>query len=226
MKNILTVMRKEFARFFKDRRMIITTLLPAIMIYVLYSFMGTAMTSMFSPEEVSNPWISAVNMPESISPLLTSSGISIANIKADEVEGVKEKIVQKETDICIIFPQDFDAQVAAYDVQTVSVPAPDIEIYYNSTAPNSADIYNRVSGILDVYEASLANKFDVNQGVATADLATAEDVSAGIISMLMPMLLMIFLFSGCMGLALESITGEKERGTIATLLVTPLKRSE
>jgi len=42
----------------------------------------------------------------------------------------------------------------------------------------------------------------------------------------MPMLLMIFLFSGCMGLALESITGEKERGTLATLLVSPLKRSE
>jgi len=29
-----------------------------------------------------------------------------------------------------------------------------------------------------------------------------------------------------MGLALESITGEKERGTLATLLVSPLKRSE
>jgi len=44
--------------------------------------------------------------------------------------------------------------------------------------------------------------------------------------MMMPMLLFIFLFSGCMGLALESITGEKERGTLATLLVSPLKRSE
>ncbi len=39
------------------------------------------------------------------------------------------------------------------------------------------------------------------------------------------MLLMVFLFSGCMAVAPESIAGEKERGTIATLLVTPLKRS-
>ena len=39
------------------------------------------------------------------------------------------------------------------------------------------------------------------------------------------MLLMIFLFSGCMAVAPESIAGEKERGTIATLLVTPIKRS-
>ena len=44
-------------------------------------------------------------------------------------------------------------------------------------------------------------------------------------SMLLPLLLMIFLFSGCLSVAPESIAGEKERGTIATLLVTPMKRS-
>ena len=43
--------------------------------------------------------------------------------------------------------------------------------------------------------------------------------------MLLPLLLMTFLFSGCMSIAPEAIAGEKERGTIATLLVTPMKRS-
>ena len=112
-----------------------------------------------------------------------------------------------------------------FDAQTSAGDAPNIEVYYNSTVPNSASVYLSIDGVLDDYEASLANKFDVNRGM-TADLASAEDVSATFTAMLMPMLLMIFLFSGCMGLALESITGEKERGTLATLLVTPLKRSE
>jgi sodium transport system permease protein len=44
--------------------------------------------------------------------------------------------------------------------------------------------------------------------------------------MLLPLLLMTFLFSGCMAVAPESIAGEKERGTIATLLVTPLRRRD
>lgn len=52
-----------------------------------------------------------------------------------------------------------------------------------------------------------------------------EDISAQVFSMMVPMLMMAFLFSGCMAVAPESIAGEKERGTIATLLVTPLKRS-
>lgn len=43
---------------------------------------------------------------------------------------------------------------------------------------------------------------------------------------LIPMLIIMLLFSGCMAVAPTSIAGEKERGTIATLLVTPLKRYE
>jgi len=80
--------------------------------------------------------------------------------------------------------------------------------------------------LLDAYRTSLVNLFDINRDVENADLATAQDFAATIISTMMPMLLMIFLYSGCMGLALESITGEKERGTLATLLVSPLRRSQ
>jgi sodium transport system permease protein len=226
MKNIATVMRKEFARFFGDKRMIVTILLPAILIYFVYSFMGTALANMLAPDEDHDLRIYAVNMPASIMRLMQSTSLDIRHIEAHEVADVKERITQKDADLCIVFPRDFDAQVEAYDVQTSAGPAPNIEIYFNSTDTNSSDIYRRIYAMLDAYEASLANKFDVNREIVDADRATAEDVSASFISSMMPMLLMIFLFSGCMGLALESITGEKERGTIATLLVTPLKRSE
>ena len=43
---------------------------------------------------------------------------------------------------------------------------------------------------------------------------------------MLPMLLLIFLYSGCIAVAPESIAGEKERGTIATMLITPIKRSD
>lgn len=42
MKNILTIVRKEFARFFKDKRLVIGTLiLPGLLIFVLYSLLGS-----------------------------------------------------------------------------------------------------------------------------------------------------------------------------------------
>ena len=224
--NIITVMKKEFARFFGDKRMVAMMLMPGILIYVIYSFMGTAFASMYAPDEAYTPWAYAVNMPDTITQLTSSSGISVMHISEDEVDGVMEKLTLKEADLCVIFPQDFDRLVEAYDVKTSSGPAPNIEVYFNSVEPNSQNAYMTMIAVLDAYESSLANKFDINRGNMDADQAAKEDVSASIISSIMPMLLMIFLCSGCMGLAPDAIAGEKERGTIATLLVTPLKRSE
>jgi len=225
MKNILTIMSKEFTRFFTDKRMVLMTILPAVMIYVVYTFMGTMMARIVLPDEDATR-VFAVNAPASITQVLQAADIHILNIGENEVSQAKEKLINKEADLLMIFPVDFDSQVEAFDLQTATTPAPNIEMYFLSTEPNSAAAYHQITAMLDYYEATLINKFDINRGVENSDLATAEDVAANIISMLMPMLLFIFLFSGCMGLALESITGEKERGTLATLLVSPLKRSE
>lgn len=43
---------------------------------------------------------------------------------------------------------------------------------------------------------------------------------------LIPLLIIMLIFSGCMTVGPTAIAGEKERGTIATLLVTPMRRSE
>jgi len=226
MKNILTVMKKEFARFFGDRRMIVSILMSAVLIYVVYSFIGSAAVRLFAPDEYHIPIVYVVNMPDSIGQIAEAEGISVRNIGEREISEVKEKITQKEADICVIFPLGFDIEVEAYDARTSAEPAPDIEIFFNSVNPNSRETHRLFSALLDEYETSLSNKFDINRGNVFADLATNEEISASIISSILPMLLLLFLYSGCISLAPESIAGEKERGTLATLLVTPLKRSE
>lgn len=115
-------------------------------------------------------------------------------------------------------------QMNSYDV-TSGTAAPNVEIYYNSSKPESADIRSMLVSLFSSYEASITNKFDVNAGTIKYDMASDRDMTGQIFAMMLPMLLMIFLFSGCLSVAPESIAGEKERGTIATLLVTPMKRS-
>ena len=101
-----------------------------------------------------------------------------------------------------------------------------MELYYNSASVDSSAAYEMLYTLLDGYESSLSNKFDINSGSGSYDLATDADTAGTFLSSMMPMLLMIFLFSGCMSTAPESIAGEKERGTIATLLITPLRRRD
>lgn len=215
----LTIFKKELARFFKDRRTLIALLLPGFLLYVVYSLMGGAMSDAFLPDEEYVPKISAVALPNSIATVCEASGLTIEPIEVSGVEEYKQAISDDEADLLLVFPENFDAAIA--DGGSV----PNVEIYYNSSSTNSSAAYQTMVSLLDAYESMMANKFDVNLGGGSYDLATEKDMAAMIFSMIMPMLLIMLLFSGCMAVAPESISGEKERGTIASLLVTPTKRS-
>ena len=224
--NIMAIFKKELSRFFGDKRLMLSTiLLPGLLIYIVYSFMGNALTGMLSTEEGYKYTISAVNMPQTISALIGDDEVEITDVGADGIEDAKASIVEKELDLLAVFPEDFDAKIAVYDSAS-GEPAPQVELYYNSTRTESATAFGTVNAILDAYESSLTNKFDVNNGEDGFDLATDKDASGFMFSSMLPMLLMIFLFSSCMAVAPEAIAGEKERGTIATMLITPVKRSE
>lgn len=224
-KDMFTIIKKEFARFFGDKRLVFTTvLMPGLLIYVLYSFMGKGMMNEFSTDDdyVAKAYVQ--NMPEELAPVLESLSAEWTQVSETQAEDVKVQIGEKEADVLVIFPESFIADVAAYDA-TTGTTAPNVAIYYNSTESESSKMYNLVAGILDSYEASMANKFDINVGEESFDMASEEDVTGQLFAMLLPMLLMTFMYSGCISLAPEAIAGEKERGTIATLLVTPMKRS-
>lgn len=229
-KGILTVAKKELARFFGDKRMAITTLLvPGIMIYVLYSFMGSAITDMYSVDDEYVSVVHTVNLPESIEQMMGAMSVNLPlnmeSINAADIHASIELIENQEIDLCVVFPQDFDEEVAVYD-SALGKPAPNVDIYYNSASTESSNSYMLMTQLLDGYESMLANKFDVNNTEEQYDLATEKDVTGMMFSSMMPMLLMMFLYSGCISVAPESIAGEKERGTIATMLITPVKRSD
>lgn len=227
-KNMITIIKKEFARFFGDRRMVLTTIfLPGIMIYVLYSFMGNMMMKQFTTSDDYVYQIEAVSLPASMEFLKTQEMFEVKEVDAAEEADAKALVETQEADLLLVFPDEFDQKVAAYDCTATTDAAPDIQIYYNSVSTESSAAYQMVCAMLDEYETALSNKFDINaEEEICYDMATEKDTSAQFFSMMLPMLMMMFLFSGCMAIAPESIAGEKERGTIATLLVTPMKRSE
>lgn len=224
--DLLTIIKKELSRFFGDKRMVLAVIMPGVLIYVMYSFMGSGMTELYTTDEDYVCDIHVVNRPESMAFLEKVEGLEIFPVKEADIQSIKDAIKEDESDLLMIFPDDFDVKMMTYDVTTATEPAPNIEIYYNSASVESSEAYDVMTSLLEEYEQSFANKFDICRGETQYDMATEEDMSAVFISMLMPMLILMMLFSGCMSVSAESIAGEKERGTIATLLVTPMRRSD
>ena len=224
MKTVLTIIKKEFARFFKDTRLWITALiLPGLLIFAMYSLMGTIIADIEEKETGGTSTAYVLNMPQSLSQSLGSAFTVNGDItEADAQAAVREG----RAELLIVFPQDFDEAIKDYS-PSLGTPAPNVRIYYNSAETKSLTAYSTATALLSAYEETLANKFDVNRPATENDLfdlADAQSTARTALAMVVPMVLLMLLFSGCMSVAPESIAGEKERGTIATLLVTPVKR--
>ena len=223
--NTLTIIKKEFARFFGDKRMVISTILvPGLMIYLLYSLMGTMMSKQLVTAEDYVGTAYVQNMPAELSPMFEALPLEWQEVSDNEISGIQDSLAAKESDLLMIFPENFMSDMAAYD-STSGTAAPNVAVYYNSSRTESSTVYSMVTSLLDTYETTLTNRFDINAGTVKYDMASDKDATGQLFAMMLPLLLMIFLFSGCLSVAPESIAGEKERGTIATLLVTPMKRS-
>ena len=227
--NTLTIIKKEFARFFGDRQLLFTTvIMPGLLIYIIYSFMGMGMKKMANEGANEDVILQVENLPESMLPILKeipNTTLMPMPLLEDDVKNLENK----DLDVVLMrFPEAFDEKVAAFDPQS-GMAAPNVEIYYNSANNASSRVYHIIEASLSAYEDQLSNRFDINRAdseEAQFDMANKDDVLGSILSKLIPMLILMMLFSGVMAIAPSSIAGEKERGTIATLLVTPLKRNE
>ena len=227
--NTLTIIKKEFARFFGDRQLLFTAvIMPGLLIYIIYSFMGSGMKKMATEGAEELVTLCVENLPTSVAPLVDA--IPATTVSHQPVSQVDiDKLENKSLNVVLVrFPEAFDELVAAYEPQS-GVAAPNVEIYYNSANNASSRVYHMLEGSLSAYENQLSNRFDINRAdseEAQFDMASQDEVLGDILSKLIPMLILMMLFSGVMAIAPSAIAGEKERGTIATLLVTPLKRNE
>ena len=101
MKNVWTIVKKEFSRFFKDKRMIISVLLPGLLIYIIYSLMGTITSSVMGTDNEDASYTACVvNMPESLSEGFERLEL-VEGLSEDEA---KKKIADGELDFYMVFP--------------------------------------------------------------------------------------------------------------------------
>ena len=227
--NTLTIIKKEFARFFGDRQMLFTTvIMPGLLIYLIYSFMGMAMKKMATEGTNELVTLCVENLPASMAPLIDAIPATAVSQQAVSQEDI-DRLEDKSLNVVLVrFPEAFDDKVATYDPQS-GIAAPNVEIYYNSANNASSRVYHILETSLTAYEDQLSNRFDINRADsegAAYDKASSDEMLGSILSKLIPMLILMLLFSGVMAIAPSAIAGEKERGTIATLLVTPLRRNE
>lgn len=208
---LAALMKKEFLRFFRDARLILSMVLPGVLIYIIYSVMGAAM----APADTAYAFRVYLAGESQAAALVENAvglndGWSLSYLPVSDEAAARAAVDAGEADALLVFSDAFDDTVAA------GGEGASAELYYNSENAQSAAFASLAGTALNAYGRAFA--FLVQDG---ADVTAA---AAQVLTAILPFLIVVFVYSSCMSVTLESVAGEKERGTLSTILVTSARR--
>jgi len=209
MRQLNAIIKKELFRFFSDKRLLLSAFIPGLFIIILYFFIGKFAAPTYDYVN-SDYTIYVQNLTEEQTSVLEDIDLNIS-IKEMSKDSALSSIIKEDAQLFI-----------QYD-STNSTP--NFNMYYKSSDELSTYLYNVAYDKLYENGTTVEYKYTINSENFTYDLATKDEISRNFVSMLGPYLLGILLFTGCMAISGTAISGEKERGTMATVLVTSTKRS-
>lgn len=234
---IRQIFGKEMSRILRDKKMVFSVfLLPVIIMVVLLTIINSLAGQMQSDIEEHTPIVWMQNEPDSFEAFLASSGMEydVRTVASDSDRAkAEDQILNGEADLLIEFPADFDELVAGFQEGD---QVPQVKTYYNPSENYSSQAYQEISvGMLESYRQTLLagrvgnpdaiTVFTVNSDNEEMVIQDDEKASGQALGMMLPYFITILLFAGAMGIGTDMIAGEKERGTMASLLVAPVKRS-
>lgn len=233
MRKTLAVFKKELRRFFSDKRMLMALILPGLLVFLIYYFLPDLYATSLSPN-LSEDYVANIAISDNYdenneqSSLLEGAILSvfenldyaspnIVEFALEEESQIKDKLVKKEIDLMVVFDDNFEHII----FNEISVSKPNIDILYNSSSGESAYIYSLVLSISEQLYQSFTINYQINPDVGEQNYAIMQ-----VVAIILPMLTISMIFSSTLQVCPEAIAGEKERGTLSSILVTPIKRSE
>src|SRR5712691_5826119 len=227
--NIGCVYRKELTEWLRDRRTLISTVLIPLLLFplMMVGFSSLAVI-MIGKAEKETPKIMVLGGEDS--PVVLQKLRSVDNLEiVPTTDDWKKKISEKEIRAAVEIPKNFQASLEQNKPETV-------QIYFYEGEIKSSFGANRVEKFFKDYRESIVNNrlsarnipgsilnpFEVKQ----KNVAPPEKVSGAALGGLLGYMVILLSMTGAMYPAIDLTAGEKERGTMETILSSPISRMD
>lgn len=226
---IFTIFKKELKDTLRDRRTLMMMLVIPVLVFPIILNIFVRVSSSFTEEaakkkikigfvgEPDNYVIAKMNsLPEQMGPkeliIYDDTNRLIADLKSDSIQ------------VGMFLPSDFDRMMSRKE------PAP-VKVFYNATdmgMKDRAEVY--LEAVSEIARQERYIDMDLKESelrpidIAYSNIASGKEMVGKLAGGILPYIFIAFGFLGCMYPAIDLFTGEKERGTIETLLTTPVKR--
>lgn len=209
-----TVAKKDLIANLKDKVILMQIFILPFAIVFGYAMLMSSMSNVSSSTDPADVRAYYVNAPEPVESQLKKLG----HEKTDEsrLEEIRSRIQEKKDNLLIVFPENFSLKTEA------GARLDNVSVWYNSEKQASLSAFNQASTVLNALQPKA---FTINASGETYDLGDENAVLKNMLGTIFPIMVFMSVFMICMNLAAQSITAEKERGFMNTMLISPVKRS-
>lgn len=228
LRNIGIVYRKELIDSLRDQRTLISMIaVPLLLVPLLTIGLLVAVIRQVdqASEEVPKVMIlGGEDSPNVRAELEKLQGVEIVPQNSDYAEEISNKRIRAAVEI----PPGFDAKLAAGEPMSVKIYMYQGELKSGFGANRLEKFFRdlRDRAIRERLEArhlpeNMVRPFDIRQ----QNVASPEKVGGALIGGLVPYFIILLCLTGAMYPAMDLTAGEKERGTIETILCSPVSRT-
>lgn len=226
---IFTIFKKELKDTLRDRRTLIMMLVIPVLIFPIILNVFVGVSASFTEEAAQKSLkVGIVGSEknyfiEKFQALPEELGKKDIIFLKDTSE-VNKLIQQDSLDLALVFPSTFDSSFAKMQPARINLFFNATEVGVDERAQNYVQQIEAIAKQerymdLEIDEQKLI-PFQVNY----VNVASNKEMIGKLAGGILPYVFIAFGFIGCMYPAIDLFTGEKERGTIETLLTTPVKR--
>jgi sodium transport system permease protein len=227
LRNVGIVYRKELTEALRDRRTLISTILvPLFLFPVLSVGFGALAVKLVGKAKEEVPKIVILggeDSPQVLEGLRKLDKIEIVPTKSEW----KSQIVEREARAAVEIPQDFQADIQSHKVDLVKI--------YNFQGDIKSEFATeKIEAYLKDYRDSVvkdrlaAKNLPVSAlkpfEVKKENVAPPEKVSGAAFGGIIGYMVILLCMTGAMYPAMDLTAGEKERGTMETILSSPISR--
>jgi len=226
-RNVVVVYRKELKDALRDRRTVISMivvpifLMPALTIFV--GILSARMIGRALQQVPSVMIVGAEHSPQILAALRALPEVQVVPAASDYAQQIIDKRIRAAVEV----PTEFDAIVARGDTARVRIDLYQGEINSRFGADKLQKFFS------DFRERTIRHRLDANHLpenlaepllVEEKNVAPPEKVAGVTLGGLVPYFVIVLSLAGTMYPAMDLTVGEKERGTIETLLCSPVSR--
>lgn len=227
-RNIRIVYAKELVDLLRDRRTIISMIVvPILLMPTIIFTMGTLTSKMVGKARQEIPKVMIIggkDSPETLNALQALKGVDFVPASDDYTNQISDKHIR----LAVAMPRNFDDSLRQGTPATVRLYTYEGEIKSMFAAETIEKFFRdrKESIVTERLTAAHVPKtvltpFDVQR----TNVAPPEKVSGNLVGMILPYLVIVMCMTGSIYPSVDLTAGEKERGTMETLLTSPVNRT-